>query len=181
MTYFLIDKSRIKISLSREEVACLFGDPANLSSHDPKIQRTIKGLLKKAVKDMGFRPEKGSIFADAMRTAGGGLDIYFSSPTKNRYPKEDFYILEFSSLEALSEASKAIVFTIPKLSDSGRLYLFNGKYRLIVPSFCPEEKLVPLVKEFLGVIVKGKCHKAVTEEHGRMVLSDNAVRLMTKL
>lgn len=179
MTYLPIDKDRIKISLNRFEVAKLFGENAP-SGRNPKTGYVLKSLLKKAVRDMGYRPKRREIVARAVKNRRGGMDIYFSGQGKGATEKSGF-ILEFSSTGNLADAARALIFSLPEFYDKGSLYFFEGKYRLLLPCLCAEFEIASLAGEFFGKTLKGDYQKAITEEYGRLILPEKAVGLAAKL
>ncbi len=181
MTYLSIDRDRIKISLSREEVLRLFGSGFSSIKSEPKAGYVLKSLLKKAVRDMGYRPKSVDIIARAVQNRGGGIDVYFTGCKRERAQNSDGFVLEFPKIELLSDAAEAIMFSLPELSENGKLYLFEGKYRLLLPCLCAPFELSSLAREFCGKLFTDNCQKAVTEEHGRLILPDKAVRLVAKL
>ncbi len=181
MTYLPIDRNRIKISLSREEALWLFGKDFSSLQNKPKAGYILKSLLKKAVKDMGYRPKKGEIIARAVRNRRGGIDVYFSGLKRSNKEKCDCYILEFSNVGQLAEVARAVMFSLPEFGECGKLYLMEGKYRLLLPCLCAPMELHSLVCEFLGTLYTDRCLKAVTEEYGTLILPDKAVRLISKL
>ncbi len=179
MTYLPIDKDRIKISLNRYEVAKLFGKNSP-SGRDPKTGSVLRSLLKKAVRDMGYRPKRKEIVARAVKNRRGGMDIYFSGQGKGSGEKSCF-ILEFSTVGNLANAARALIFSLPEFYGQGSLYFFEGKYRLILPCLCAEFEISALAGEFCGKTLTGECQKAMTEEYGRLILPEKAVGLTAKL
>lgn len=179
MTYLPIDKDRIKISLTRSEVARLFGE-SSPSSRDPKTGYVLRSLLKKAVRDMGYRPKRREIVARAVKNRRGGMDIFFSGQGKGS-TKTNCFILEFSAIGNLADAARALVFSLPEFYGQGRLYFYEGKYRLLLPCLCAEFEIADLAGEFFGRTLTGECHKAMTEEYGRLILPEKAVGLTAKL
>ena len=179
MTDLPIDQNRIKISLNRREAVRLFGDITPLK-RDPKTGNVLKSLLKKAVKDMGYRPKRREIIARAVKNRRGGLDIFFSGQGKTS-SRENNFILEFSSIRNLADAARALVFSLPEFYGQGSLYFFEGKYRLLLPSLCAKFEIDDLAGEFFGKVLTGECNQAVTEEYGRLILPEKAVGLTTKL
>ena len=177
MTYLKLKNNRLRISLTKEETEKIFGNADALDKNDPKTSLALKMLLKKAFSDNNLVCDCSNIWIEVAKNLSGGYDIYF---TKSKYTSNmtdsTLLVLEFSNCEGAIRTSKAIVASKCEHSDS-RFYRLSNKYRMIVVS----KRGIPAAIEFADNVYASKIEVARTLEHGRPIIKDGAIEILSKL
>ncbi len=174
MIFFKLQDA-LRISLTKTEAFALFGNDENIDRNSPQTRAALRILLKKALCDRLIKADCSSVKAEIIRNFSGGFDIYFrKSKTQNALTENKIWILEFGSLENAIKASKQLILVNHSPSS---LYRINGCYRMTVTSY----RDALSVEEFADAVLTGTLCAAVTEEHGKMLISDNAIHTLAKL
>lgn len=174
MIFFKLQDA-LRISLTKSEAFALFGNDESIDRNSPQTRAVLKILLKKALCDRLIKADCSSVKAEIIRNFSGGFDVYFrKNKPQNALTENKVWVLEFGSLENAIKASKQLILVSDSLSS---LYKINGVYRMTVTSYSN----VLSIKEFADAVLTGKLYAAVTEEHGKMLISDNAIHTLAKL
>ena len=174
MIFFKLQDA-LRISLTKYETFALFGADESINKNSPQTRAALKILLKKALNDRLMKADCNSVKAEIVRNFSGGFDVYFRKGAPLNTPlKSQNWILEFRSLENAIKASRQLIEHKVGLSN---LYRINGCYRITVTSCRDTVK----VMDFADKVLTGTFYAAATEEHGKKLISDNAVETLAQL
>ena len=145
---------------------------------------SLAKLLKIAAEQVGWSIENIDYIIEIHSSKNRAVEVIFiPDKTKRILPLKASlkrqireYVLEFRSSESLLTASKILYYS-SYVCNSG-LYLFNGKYRLLIKTDNHKEQ--PLYLEIADRVYTGAKEYAVTAEYGHEICKENAVIKLAK-
>ena len=178
MTFVSLGEDRLKISLDAKEVLRLFGSYEKIDCTDKDTRFALNLLLKQALPESDFKLNCQRLNVEIVKNLFGGCDIFFFKPLKVRCLDLREYVFEFSDFEDSIMASKMLTARCLPKSES-RLFLFSGRYRLT--GSCWRDFPYSPVLEFAETVFTSKTETAKTEEYGKELIGENALRLLASL
>ena len=113
--------------------------------------------------------DEGPLDADFFESKDGGGELFIS---KRKTQKNTVYCLESEKIDNLISLCKRI-YTYNK--NDSRLYYFNGKYSLLIYLREKDHALYSILSEYGQVSEVGKFHTWTLDEHGDLLIKDDAV------
>lgn len=172
MTVYKISKNKIKITLSDSEVIAYFGnyDKINLKYKDTKF--TVNMLLRNSLKRNYFN-SKGRliIYIKAIANMGCTITVLSTENMPMRKTKPEDHVFEFVSFNNMLRGVSALYKVFPNIQAS--LYKTENAYRLVAS--VRKDTDLCFLKEFSNSI-DGDYALSNTEEYGKLLIKDNAVR-----
>lgn len=172
MTYTVLSGNIIRLSLERSEAVRLLGAKGSQ-------QLMVRLLLKKVLSKLRL-PTEGSFFARGVNNPVGGYDLYFT-PQQNTSAEAPStpYLLYFGSCNAALFAAMVLKQKLSDLEDCRFFRVENG-YRLLIPASC-SPAAAGLFEELSESVSKSRIEYAKTEEHGRELISHDALSVLAEL
>ena len=87
-------------------------------------------------------------------------------------------ILEFQKSEDLILATCQLYKNSRTKNADSSIYLYNGKYRLILPDGFAAQINMPTVCQFCSRLITKRIEKAKTKEHGKEICAKNAIEAL---
>lgn len=186
LDFELINEDKLKICLTRQDMdeAGLAYETMNYA--DAHTKRALLLLLEKAKNQAGFAPRGAKLFIETYETEDKGCDLYFTiirrpSRLKGSQATIPPVLFEFDGISELITGACKVFERYSHRIYKSSLYRLKGKYRLLVYSLDYSDKLsVYFLSEFASKISEDEVLAAYTIEHGREMLVDSAIDILSK-
>lgn len=180
-----ISDSRIKLTISREDMDSFGINVNSILTDAPQMKHFFQSLMKKAEKETGFCAENSRLMIEAHSHEAGGVILFVTNldKTKTAAPtrkirakaKEEITngisVFEFASFEDICNFVKNCYGGYR----GGALYAYKDKYYL--SSF---RNIHPLVFEYVKNIYEEPLFEAMLREHGKCIIEENAINTIDK-
>lgn len=174
-----INKNKIKISLTDEEVSSIFGGYDKLDYKDPDSKFKLDMLLNNIIRDKDFSLDSERLLIEVIQELSGCSIVLTKIYEKNakRYKKLVLKgrIAHFDTVEDMIEGIIALYNSNLNIKKSD-LYLLDKKYRLIIYTATPSEHL----GEYCKNITNKQIYLNYTEEYGTPLCIGDAVNILGK-
>lgn len=154
-----------------------------LSFEDPHSKKILKRLLTLACNKTGLNITDKKILVEAMPQEKGCLILLTVIPEYHRkiykikkQRKNLCYV--FEDTEALISASRA--FSGNMLQPANSVYLWDGKYAVVLENVVENKALFAKFREFSCQTLKGKIHTARIKENGKLLAGKNGLEVINK-
>lgn len=154
-----------------------------LSFDDPHSNKILKRLLTLACTKTGLNITDKKILVEAIPQEKGCLILLTLLPKTHRKiykikkeRKNLCYV--FEDTESLISASKAI--SGNSIHTENSVYLWNGKYAVILENILENPALFAKFREFSSCTLKGKIHTARVKEGGKLLAGKNGLEVINK-
>ena len=178
------ENGQLKVVLPLEEAANWGLLEILQGKRDETAKFLLAKLLKTAADQIGWAIKDADYIIEIYPSKNRTTEVIFiPDKTKRILPLKASlkrqireYVLEFRSSESLLTASKILYYS-SYICNSG-LYLFNGKYRLLIKTDNHKEQ--PLYLEIADRVYTGAKEYAVTAEYGHEICKEDAVIKLAK-
>ena len=172
MTVFKIGCDKIKITLTHSEVLSYFGGYESIAVPTAETKLAMNMLLKESLTETGFDSD-GRLLVEvkARESAGCIIMITAAGRISRERIKPVRRTLEFSDSESMISGVVCLYRRFRRLGSS--LYKMAKSYRLIINASSGCDFL--FMNEFCIRQSDSDGDAAYTEEHGRLLVGDNAV------
>jgi len=207
----VLSQNTLKLTLSRLDMFDLDINYESLSGKNPDTKRLLSNVLStvKLDKSAGVDFSGERLFVEAFPRPDGGCMLYIScltdenaqrrapsSPVKSRVHREQPapvksglrrkkpILCRFSSINMLSGACCALAKQIERdrVSTGSELYGDGKEFRLFVTGEGGEASaLIAIILREYGEIVGGDYESAVTKEHYKLIIGENAVEKLSQV
>ncbi len=182
-----IDEATIKVVLTNKEMNAYHLSYETMDSNDTATKKLLVAVLGRVKGKTDLDLENSRLFVEAYPLGEGGLILYVNFMKNTAKPIRSSglsvpLIFSFPSLEALCGACLRLEKQTSHLILQSKLYRTQQEYQLIVWSYCRlEQRLLRIVREYGSLRGKGSIASAWIQEHGKVLLEQDAVAVMAKL
>ena len=177
MTVYRADRNKIKISLTDNEVLAFFGTYERITDMNAGTRLTVALLLKEGLSNY---PDEfdGDILVEIRAKESAGCTITVSPAEKKRKTGGNFFIcFDFADSSSMIDGISRLYIS-RKIHGKNSLYRISGAYRLIIS--CKTAKDLFFMNEYCIPSDSSAAACAFTEEHGKIIVKDNAVAVIGK-
>lgn len=184
MDFVLISSDKLKVELTKPEMERLGILYQNMDYKDETTRRALTSLLKKGKLETSFNPHRAKLFIEVYPTESGGCVLYFTALRTAEHPTGKPVgvvpvVFEFESCNDLIEGAISSHRHYSQRIYKNSLYQLDGRYRLILYPLDYDDRLsVYHLSEFARVVGNGSILAAFCEEHGKLVIADDALEVL---
>ncbi|MBP3705710.1 MAG: adaptor protein MecA [Clostridia bacterium] len=175
-----INKNKIKISLTDEEISSLFGGYDNLDYNNPYSKHMLDMLLNTAIKNKSFSLDSERLLIEVKQEFSGCsiilTKIYATAPKRYKRMSISYNVASFKTSEDMIKCILALYNSNLNIKKSD-LYLIDSEYNLILYSFVPNTFL----EEYCKNISSNKTPLGYIEEYGTPLCLGDAVNRLGKI
>ena len=193
-----IDDTTIKIELTAKEVDAHNLSFEKMNGRDAATRRFLLEILERIEEETNWDLESNGLAVEAYKSREG-IILYLrctqkiSRFTSIRTPQKNSvtvhsnglgvpWVFSFSTLDALCKVCLRLENQLSHLSLESKLYHAQGEYRLVFwRSGSPERQMFRLLQEYGKLCGRGDIAIAWLQEHGKELISEEAVSEMAKL
>ena len=189
MKFVLVDSDKLKVSLTQKDLEEMGISYESIDYSDENTRKALVSLLEKGRAQTGFNPRRAKLYIEVFPSQDGGCVIYYTRLqggevfAAGRFvPGPSPVVFAFDSSEALIQAcSGAKRRCIHRILRS-RLYLLEKQYRLVIWSLDYSDNVsVLFLSEYGRPVGEGAVLAAFTEEHGKLLICENAIETLAEL
>jgi len=204
----VLSQNTLKLTLSRLDMFDLDLNYESLSGKNPDTKRLLSNVLStvKLDKSAGVDFSGERLFVEAFPRPDGGCMLYISCLTEENAPRKPekvqtavkshriqpgtiknvgqprrkkTLLCKFSSINELRGACAALHSQIEsgRMNPESTLYADGSEYRLFVKA--EDSALVSMLLREYGELISDDYETAVTAEHYKLIVSENAVQTLT--
>ncbi|HHW45722.1 MAG TPA: adaptor protein MecA [Clostridiales bacterium] len=190
MTIHLEEPWRLRVTLSAKELLDYQLTFDDLDYNCPETRKILGLLIQAAAEQTNFNIDQGKLLIEVFPGQAGGCTIYFTkigTPCKKQRrlkikkstPSVVPYIFEFASSGDMLSAVEQLYMRNEFRDLKSKLYLLDGKYRLIIyPD--TDENFTVVLGEFAEAVYRKNIATAYTTEYGKLLAGDNAIKKIGK-
>lgn len=170
MDVITLNSSKLRISLTYEEISLLFGSYENIDYNNSESKATLNILYKKATELTNFPLDTDRLLIE-VKPNNNGCEIYFtkvSEEIKKTVPPKKA-ILVFKNTDDLIE------FSLLANEVKSDLYTLQNKYFIIVYDYGAVSIISP---EYCTKIIKNEITAEYIKEHGTVICKTNAIEIL---
>ncbi len=182
----LLDDKTVKVVLSNTDMISLNLTYDEMDYKNPDTKRVILQLVDQIKKEVSLDLSTSKLFIEAFPYVDGGcilyvnlLDLNLKSKSTAKQYKISFdtpIIFCFSDIDSLGNLSKRLLERYSHIILKNSLYLYNGKYYLLLYTyFKMDDQLSRLLNEYGQYYGKGAIMSAVIQEHAKELISSDAL------
>lgn len=170
-----VNKNKIKISLSDEEIDTLFGGYEMIDYDDPHSKAILNMLLGRALPEDMLPLDCKRVIIEVCPKSDG-CNIYFTRIYPKSHAKSAEYIFIFKKSEDMLLGISELHRLYGKNIEKSCLYTCQGKYFCIILLKGDPGKQIIHLNEYCSDISREKALAAKIREHGKMICAQNAVQ-----
>lgn len=180
-----LDEKTVRVLLSAADLQQFQITYEQMNYSDEKTKQAILMIVRQIKSQTGLPVESVRLFIEAFPDEKNGCILYVnlieSSDEKKMFRCErtsfDTPIgLEFDNIDILTDACTSLLHEFGHLITKSALYLYEGKYRLLLYTYCKmEKKIISLLEEYGTYLGKGSVLCAFIQEHSNAIASEHAV------
>ena len=185
----LLNDKTVKVVLSNTDMINLNLNYDEMDYKNPDTKRVILQLVDKIKQEVSIDLSTSKLFIEAFPYVDGGcilyvnlLDLNEKSNAVARQCKISFdtpIIFSFSDLDTLGNLSKRLVMRYSHIILKNSLYLYNGKYYLLLYTyFKMDDQLSRLLSEYGQFYGKGAIMSALIQEHAKELIACEALETL---
>lgn len=158
--------------------------------NDRATRRVILDIIQRVKTKTSLNMESNKLFIEAFPYSDGGCIMYVNiidseeatlTKKKEKVSFDTPLVFEFNDIDALTVISKRLMQKHSHLITNTSLYLYEGKYRLLIYTYCRmESKLIGALHEYGTYIGKGAVLSAVVHEHAKLIAQDHAIETIVQ-
>lgn len=178
----LICAECLTLTLDREELARSGLTSEELSPHSRRTRRLLARLLILARLETGAPFLSRKLCLQVFAQPEGGALFLFTAANARVSSEGDCpaYVFGFADLALLTEGCAKLAGQFAAKLGRSALYLCEGVYYLVLTA--PEDPaLVLFLREYTSLFYEGKMFLSFIAEHGRLLLPERAVEVLSKL
>ncbi len=185
-----LDERTVKILLSAQDVADYDLSYSQMDYNDKSTRQFIFDIIGKVNLKSDFNPASNKLYIEAFPYLDGGLVMYINiveiindSPLAQSKPQsfDTPLIFEADNLHSLQSLAKRLQQRYNHVIAKSSLYLIDGKYRLLIYTFCRmEKKIISLATEYALFLGRGSILGEFTKEQGKEIINENALETIIK-
>lgn len=184
MTFELIGKTRVLISLCAQDMKDYSLEFDTMSLSDPQCKKAISSILSIACDKTGFNIKNGNLLIEALPYDNGCLILLSNEKKSDRRVykiKKNSHSLccVFDELESFIKA----VLSLSDMSFSfypNSAYFYSDKYYLIFERPVIPKKSRVMLSEYAKIMMCGRAFTARLKESGKLLANKNAVKTIGK-
>lgn len=185
MTIHLEEPWRLRVTLSAKELLDYQLTLDDLDYNCPETRRVLGLLIQTAAEQTNFNIDQGKLLIEVFPGQTGGCTIYFTKlgmpykkprrlKVKKSTPAVVPYIFEFATSGDMLSAVEQLYMQNEFRNLESKLYLLNGKYRLVIyPD--TNENFTVVLGEFAEAVYRKGLTAAYTTEYGKLLAGDKAI------
>lgn len=170
-----INKNKIKISLSDEEIDTLFGGYEMIDYDDPHSKAILNMLLGRALPEDMLPLDCKRVIIE-VRPKPDGCTIYFTRVYPKSTAKSAEYVFIFSKSDDMLSGITELQRLYGENIDKSCLYTYCEKYFCIALLRGEPGKQIMHLKEYCSDISRETTVAAMVREYGQMICAENAVK-----
>ncbi|MBC8584506.1 adaptor protein MecA [Youxingia wuxianensis] len=182
----MLGPDRIQIILSKEDMRLMDITYETIDYTNEETKKLILELLDIVQMATDFQPNKSKLFVEVYPTGEGGCSIYFSAveiAEKKRYRiKKNVtgpLIYRFLDIDALISASVRLFKLYCHRVLKSSLYQLKSSWQLVIyPLDSIENVTARFMDEYAERWGEGELAAAYVEEHGTLIIKENAIDLL---
>lgn len=186
MDVVLLNAEKLEIALNCADMQKLDLSYEEMDYSDEQTRKTLVALLEYAKTTANFHPRGAKLLVEVFPRADGGCVLHFTSLGSRfrSYPSHlalEPVVFEFSDADTLLEASVKTFARYSHRIYKSSLYRYREQYRLVVyPLDYSDQLSVYFLSEFARKVGQGEILAAYVEEHGELIIADNALDTLSE-
>jgi len=189
MEFSLVSPDKLKVALSREDLAGLNITCAPLDYSDGHTREVLLGLLDRGRIEAGFAPRRAKLYIEAYPNDDGGCVVYYTRLVAGEvFPAGKFIpgpvpaVYLFRDMEVLIAACAKLLPRYGHRIYKSSLYELGGSYRLIIWPLDYNDNLSRFfLSEYGSLVGEGSLLVAFAEEHGVLLRGGDAIEALSLL
>ncbi len=189
MEFILVDDDKLKVSLTREDLEELGINYESIDYSDENTRKALVSLLEQGRAQAGFNPRRAKLYIEVFPSQNGGCVIYYTRLqggevfAAGRFvPGPAPVVFAFECSEALIRACAGAKLRCVHRILRSSLYLLEKQYRLVIwPLDYSDNLSVLFLSEYGKAVGEGAVLAAFTEEHGKLLVLENAIETLAEL
>ncbi len=185
----IIDEKTIKILLSVQDMQEFHLTYEQMDYNDTVTRKAILSIVQKIRQDTPVDLEMSKLFIEAFPDKSGGCILYVNlieprqlqslKSGKQSFDTPLIFLLE--NIDLVAGVSSRLLQEYSHLIIHSSLYWLEKKYCLLLYTYCRmEKKIIYILSEYGSYLGKGAILSAFVQEHGKEILTDNAIETITQ-
>jgi negative regulator of genetic competence, sporulation and motility len=185
MDFHLIHPSKLKITLTADDMQAMELCYERMELSDPATRKALRLLLEQAGRAVHFQPRGAKLFIEVYSSEGESCVLYFTllpESDKGRASGVVPVLFQFDDLETVIQGAAGVLRRYGHRIYQSSLYRVGSEYRLVILPLDYADRLSEyFLAEYGRRIGEGDLAAAFTEEHGKELIKDNAIEVLAAL
>lgn len=184
----IIGTNTVKITLNKADMLCYDFRFDRVDCNSPEMKEFIVDMIDTVKDKKNIELDTKQLYIEAFPKNDGGCLIYISPVEESTHEKEKNsfsftdIVTEFCDIEKVIEISKILSKRYSCFINKSSLYKFADKYRFVTTVYSKSEnKIAKILGEYGSVFYNSDYEFAVTNEHFKTIISENAVKILASL